>query len=225
MRPELSIVLPVHDQADHIVEVVDLWRAVLKGRPWEVLLIPNGCRDNSVQLCRAQAKKDKKVRVVELKKGGWGLAVREGLSHAKGKFVGYTNSARTDPSVVPVLFEELRKSPGSLVKGDRRVRENSLRRIASITYNLENWLLFGTQSRDVNGTPKLFAAPLLGRMKLSSTGDLLDAEVLAWCAKLGVPLREVPLYAWARHGGRSTTKVMSGAKMCLGLFGLKKRMG
>jgi hypothetical protein len=225
MRPELSIVLPVYNQADHIVEVVGLWRAVLKGRPWEVLLIPNGCRDDSAKLCRAQAKKDKKVRVVELEKGGWGLAVREGLSHAKGKFVGYTNSARTDPSVLPILFEELKKGPKALVKGDRRVRENLLRRVGSLTYNLENRFLFGTKSRDVNGTPKMFAAPLLDRMELSSTGDLLDAEILAWCSRLGVPVREVPLYTWTRHGGRSTTKVMSGAKMCLGLFGLKKRMG
>jgi glycosyltransferase involved in cell wall biosynthesis len=224
MRPELSIVLPVYNQADHIVEVVGLWRALLKGRAWEIILVPNGCWDDSAKLCRSLAKKDGKIRVVESGPGGWGLGVRLGLAAARGKFLCYTNSARTDPAVLPPLFERLKQRPEALVKADRRSRGDLVREMGSLVYNLGNRLLFGVRSADVNGTPKLFQRDLLKRLDLVSPGDLLDAEVLARCVRLGVEVLEVPIQGWARHGGKSTTKVRSGARMILGLLHLKRRM-
>src|SRR5437667_116387 len=53
----VSIVLPVHNQADHIRAVVEEYREALRRVPdrYEILLVPNGCRDDSAAVCGALA--------------------------------------------------------------------------------------------------------------------------------------------------------------------------
>ena len=224
MTPELTVVLPVYNQADHIVEVAQRYVSVFRRRPWQILLVPNGCRDDSPRLCRNLAKKHKNIRVIESIRGGWGYSVRLGLRNAHGRFIGYTNSARTDPAVILPLVERLRKNPESLVKIERRERGHPLRELGSLMYNLECRLLLGTGSPDVNGTPKLFPQKVYQRMNLVSDGDLLDAEVMAWCGRLGVPVLETPLEGWGRHGGKSTTGFKSAARMYLGVLDVRRGM-
>jgi hypothetical protein len=224
VRTELSLVLPVYNQADHIVDVVERMAAVFRGRPWEIILVPNACHDESPQLCRRLARRHRGVRSIENPLGGWGLSVRVGLQAARGRFIGYTNSARTDPATVPELFNLIRKCPEVLAKVRRTHRGHPLREFGSTLYNLECRLLFGTRSGDVNGTPKIFSKESYRRMHLTSDGDLLDAEVLAWCRRLGIPLLEMPLAGWGRHGGKSTTSFRSAARMYLGVLKLKQGM-
>ena len=222
MSPELTLVLPVYNQADHIVTVVERYVAALRGLPCDLLLVPNACRDESPRLCRLLARRHRRVRVVENPPGGWGLSVRVGLQACRTRFVGYANSARTDPAVVPPLLKRLRGNPDALVKIRRVQRGHFLREFGSLLYNTECSLLLGTRSGDVNGTPKLLSRENLRRMDLVSDGDLLDAEILAWCRRLSIPVLESPLAGWGRHGGKSTTSFKSAARMYLGVMRLVK---
>ena len=56
------------------------------GRPFELVLVPNGCRDNTEEICRALSRTDPAVRVTSSDRGGWGLAVRLGLAQRKGGY-------------------------------------------------------------------------------------------------------------------------------------------
>ncbi len=215
MKPELSVVLPVRNQADHIGGVVQNYLAQCKGRKWEFILVPNACTDDSPAICRAIAKKQKAVRVAENPLGGWGLSVRVGLKACKGRFICYTNSARTDPATLPRLFNLFKKNPDGLAKVSRYQRHHLLRELGSTLYNLECRLLFGVTCHDVNGTPKMFSSSLLKKIQLKSPGDLLDAEILAQCVRLKVPITELSQIGWSRHGGKSST----GLKSALGMYG------
>ncbi len=221
MVPELSVVLPVRNQADHIGGVVQNYLAQLKGRKWEYILVPNACTDNSPRICQFIAKKHKSVRVVENPPGGWGLSVRVGLKACRGKFVSYANSARTDPTTLPLLFNLLKKNAGGLAKVSRYERHHFLREMGSALYNLECRLLFGVTCHDVNGTPKMFSRQLLKQIELISPGDLMDAELLAHCARLKIPILELPQTGWSRHGGKSTTGFKSALRMYQGAFQLR----
>lgn len=224
MKPSFSIVLPVYNQADHIEEVVGRYGPVFRGKPWEIILVPNACHDDSTRICRRLADRNSKIRVVESELGGWGLAVRLGLSAARGYLVGYTNSARTDPVTIPPLVRLAEEKPGTLVKYSRHQRGQWFREFGSALYNLECQLLLNTGVRDVNGTPKIFPSDLLKKIRLTSDGDLVDAEFLAWCRHLNVPIIEKRLEGWGRFGGKSTTGFHSALRMYRGIFDLKKRM-
>ncbi len=216
--PELSVVLPVRDQADHIARVIESYHHdfARHGFSYELVVVVNACRDTSLSICRELEARDRRVRVIENPAGGWGRSVRAGLAEARGQYVCYTNSARTRPATIPVLLEIARSRQLVVAKVRRTARGNRLRELGSALYNFECQLLLGVGGRDVNGTPKVFPRALLERLELVSDGDLVDAEFLVQCRRAGAPVVSVPQAGWRRHGGRSSTNWRSAWLMYTG---------
>ena len=123
--PRISVVLPVYNQADHIRSVVEGHLAALTRVPdaTELVLVPNGCRDDSEAVCRALAAAHPSVRVVPSARGGWGLAVQTGLAAARGELLCYTNSARTEPEELTLMLLYAVAYPRTVVKANRKIRE------------------------------------------------------------------------------------------------------
>lgn len=225
MTPHLSIVLPVHNQADHIGRVVGEYRAALAGLPaFELLLVENGSRDASQAACAALAAADPAVRLLVADRPGWGRAVRLGLAAAQGEVLAYSNSARTTAADLRHMLDLALAGPPTVLKADRRMREGPLRRLGSALYNLEARLLFGVRLRDVNGTPKVFPRPFAALLGLRRDDDLIDLEFCALCQREGYPVRQVAVAAAARHGGRSTTRWRSAWRMYRGALALRAEL-
>ncbi len=220
MRATLvSIVLPVHNQADHIGPLVTSHHTALAAAlpiAHEIVLVPNACRDDTAAICRTMAEKDDAIRVVESALGGWGRAVKLGLQAARGDLLCYTNSARTTPDELVRLIRYGLVDPGVVVKANRKIREHWSRRIGSLLYNMECRTLFDLSNWDVNGTPKVFARSCARLLQLTRDDDLIDAEFSMICRREGYPMLEVPIFSQRRHGGRSTTNMRSAVKMYWG---------
>ncbi len=154
----ISIVLPVHNQADHIGSIVEGFQQALAriSNPVEFVLVVNGSSDRSLEVSSALAATNPSVRVINSAKGGWGLAVRLGLQAAQGDLLCYTNSARTTSQDLILLLLYAIANPGNVIKANRKVRESWQRRFGSLLYNLECRALFDFPYWDVNGTPKVF---------------------------------------------------------------------
>jgi glycosyltransferase involved in cell wall biosynthesis len=214
----VSIVLPVHNQADHVAPLVRAHRAALKdvAIPTEIVLVPNACRDDTAAVSRALAAEDAGVRVVESELGGWGRAVKLGLRAAHGDLLCYTNSARTTPDELVRLIRYGLVDPGVVVKANRKIREHWSRRVGSLLYNMECRTLFDLSNWDVNGTPKVFSRSCAKLLELTRDDDLIDAEFSMICRREGYPMLEVPIFSQRRHGGRSTTNWRSAVKMYWG---------
>jgi glycosyltransferase involved in cell wall biosynthesis len=223
----VSIVLPVHNQADQIGDlVVGYLDVVARLRiDVELVLVTNACTDRSVSVCRGLARRHREVTLLEQSAGGWGRAVRAGLTSARGDLLCYTNSARTAPETLALMLSYARVYPNVVIKANRRIRDNIVRRVGSLFYNLECRALFDIPTWDVNGTPKLFPRAFHELLKLSSTGDLIDAEFILACQEQSYPIIEVPLLATTRLGGRSTTNYRSAVRMYRGVIGLRRRVG
>jgi glycosyltransferase involved in cell wall biosynthesis len=217
-----SIVLPVHNQADHVGAVVEGYLAALGRIPlqYELVLVPNACRDDTPAVARALADRHPTVRVVESELGGWGRAVRAGLEAARGSLLCYTNSARTTPEELTLTLLYAVAHPDVVVKANRKIREHWTRRLGSLLYNLECRALFDLACWDVNGTPKVFPRSMDALLRLTRNDDLIDAEFAAICRREGYPMLEVPIFSSRRHGGKSTTNLGSAWKMYLGAYRL-----
>lgn len=220
----VSVVLPVYNQADFIAGTVEGYRGTLDrlGVARELLLVTNGCTDDSVAVCRALEADHEDVRVIELDEGGWGVAVATGLQEATGDLLAYTNSARTTPEILALLVLYATVYPEVVLKANRRIRDNWRRRLGSVIYNLECRALFDLSTWDINGTPKVFPRKFSKLMELKRRDDLIDAELMATCAREGYPIVEVPVLATVRHGGRSTTNYGSALRMYLGAWQLAR---
>ena len=215
----VSIVLPVYDQADHIGAAVDDYRSALDHVvcQYELILVSNGCHDDSPEVCRALARRDHRVRAFDSARGGWGLGVRLGLREARGGLVAYTNSARTTGGQLAALVLQALLNPHSVVKATR-VGRSGLRKLGSGLYNRECRLLHKVPCRDVNGTPKVFPREFSRLFSLTRDDDLIDLEFLKTCRRENHPVLEVPIFAGRRHGGDSTTRLSSARKLYLGAY-------
>jgi glycosyltransferase involved in cell wall biosynthesis len=221
--PELSLVLPVHDQADHIADVVRGFAAALQaaGLSHEILLVPNGCSDASPAICESLAAELASVRCVPAAAAGWGHAVRRGLAAGRGRRLAYTNAARTRPDDLARIVAAALRLPATqpaVVKAVRVQRERALRRWGSRLYNLECRLLFGLAARDINGTPKVFSRACDGLLGLRQQGDLIDLELLVCSRHRGYPVTEIEIRSDRRHGGRSTTRWRSALRLFRGAW-------
>jgi len=183
----------------------------------ELILVSNGCRDESPSICNELARTFERARAIDTPEGGWGRAIKLGLREAKGKVVGYTNSARTTPDQLAALVLQSLVNPGSVVKATR-VGRGGLRRVGSSLYNLESRLLFQIACSDVNGTPKFFPRRFSRLFQLSYNDDLIDLEFLRICHREGYPVLEVPIFAGKRHGGESTTRFRTAIELFTGAY-------
>lgn len=222
----LSVVLPCRNQADHIGEVLERYAVPLDhiGRPYELVVVPNACTDRTSEVVEKIAATDSRFRVMENPEGGWGLSVQIGLSASRGMHLCYTNSARTEPNQIVALLEFYEKNQPCLAKVRRERRRVFSRGLGSWLYNLEGRILLGITARDVNGTPKIFSRQLWEKLNLSSTGDLIDMELMAKIACLKIPVVEMTVRGFTRHGGTSSTNLKSAWKMYAGVPGLRSTL-
>jgi glycosyltransferase involved in cell wall biosynthesis len=222
----ISVILPCRNQADHIGEVLAKYREPMRsiGRSYELVVVPNACTDNTFEIVQKLAASDETIRVVENPKGGWGLSVLTGLKAARGEVLCYTNSARTDPANIPVLLELYQKNSPCLAKVRREQRGVFLRSLGSTLYNFEGRILYDIKARDVNGTPKILSRELYEKSALFSEGDLLDMELLAKVTRLKIPVVELPVQGFKRHGGKSSTNFGSAWNMYVGAVKLSGKL-
>jgi glycosyltransferase involved in cell wall biosynthesis len=222
----VSIVLPVHMQADYIGEVVRGYeRALAKVPvPHETLLVVNGSTDRSLQVCRALGDEFASVRVIDHGPRGWGPAVQRGLTEARGDLLCYTNSARTSAQDLVLLLLYAIAYPGVVIKANRRIRDSWVRRLGSLIYNLECRVLFDLAVFDVNATPKVFPRACGKLLALQRQDDLIDAEFNVVSRREAYRVIEVPIFATRRHGGETTTTVWSAVKMYWGALQMWRSM-
>jgi hypothetical protein len=223
-RPALSVILPIYRQAEQVESIVSRYLESLAGthRSHELLLVVNSFGDGSLEACQAVAERHAvagrpaAVRTLQADRAGWGRAVRLGLAEARGELLCYTNAARTTERDLALLVLYAMTQPGTVVKANRKIRDNWRRRAGSLLYNLQCRALFDLSNWDVNGTPKVFPRSFDKLLNLTRDDDLIDAEFCLICRREGYPMLEVPIFSTRRHGGKSTTNLRSAAHMYVG---------
>src|SRR5699024_8533235 len=88
----VSIVMPSFN-SENIIE--DSINTVLNQTysNWELLIVDDCSSDNTVEIARKIAKKDKRIKIIELdKNSGAGIARNQAIKQAKGKFLAFLDS-------------------------------------------------------------------------------------------------------------------------------------
>ena len=222
-----SVVLPVHNQADHIESVLSEYIASLQrlGISFELLPVVNGPRrDDSLEICQRMQERYGCIRTVCIEESGWGHAVRAGLAEATGDLLCYTNSARTTGKDLLLLLLYGMAHSDCVIKANRKIRESARRRLGSLLYNLECRSLFDLPYWDINGTPKVFHRELGKLLTLSRNDDLIDLEFNAICRAEGYQVIELPIFSSSRRSGKSTTNWGSAFRMYWGAWQLRRLM-
>jgi glycosyltransferase involved in cell wall biosynthesis len=220
-----SIILPVYNQEGHIRETLENYIKGLQGLAlaYEILPVINGPRrDRSLQVCQELETQFPCIRTICIDGGGWGRAVRFGLSQANGDLLCFTNSARTTSQDLLLALVYGSIHDDTVIKANRKIRSSFRRRLGSLLYNLECRFLFDLPYWDINGTPKVFSRKIFRLLELKRDDDLIDLEFNIICRQEDYPVIEVPIFSSKRTSGKSTTSLSSAYHMYIGAWRMRK---
>lgn len=99
----ISIIVPVYNAEQYLEECITSILAQTYPN-FELILVDDGSRDRSGDLCDAYAREDSRVRVIHQKNGGVSSARNAGLDAALGEYI---NFADADDWVEPTYLEGL----------------------------------------------------------------------------------------------------------------------
>lgn len=104
MNVTFSIIMPVYNSERYLSDAIE---SVLKQtyEKFELILIDDGSKDASSQICDEYAQRDHRVRVVHKENGGICKARNLGISMAEGKYVGFMDN---DDIIEPTMLQECR---------------------------------------------------------------------------------------------------------------------
>ncbi len=106
-RPRYSIVAPVYNEEGNIQALYERISAVMNstGEPWELVVVNDGSRDNSLALIEAYAARDSRVKIINFARNfGHQTAVTAGIDFAAGEAVILIDADLQDP---PELILEM----------------------------------------------------------------------------------------------------------------------
>jgi len=126
VEPALSVVVPVHNEAENVRPLHRELRRVLDdlGEPSEIIFVNDGSRDGTLDLVRELQRQDAAVRIIDLD-GNFGeaAALSAGFHAARGAIViTLDGDGQNDPADIPRLLDTLRGRGLDAVSGRREPR-------------------------------------------------------------------------------------------------------
>ncbi len=130
-KTELSVVIPVFNEADSLPELYQRLSNTLQvyGRSYELLFVDDGSTDASPEHLRAFSEQDQAVRVVRLLRNfGQQMAITAGFQKARGQVIVLIDAdLQTRPEEIPLLVDTLAEGY-DIVYGARKDRKDPLLR-------------------------------------------------------------------------------------------------
>ena len=101
--PSISIIVPVYN-AERFLDrcLKSIYSQTFSD--YEIILVNDGSKDNSLALCRAYAEKDPRITVIDKENGGAGSARNKGIEIAKGEYLAFPD---VDDWFEPKMYEDL----------------------------------------------------------------------------------------------------------------------
>ncbi|BAZ95252.1 glycosyltransferase [Thiohalobacter thiocyanaticus] len=161
---DLSVVVPVFNEADNIRPLLEEIRAALEGRfDYEVIYVDDGSRDVTLTQLRDCRYEFPRLRILSHAAScGQSAAIRSGVRAAHAPWIATLDGdGQNDPADIPPLWARLRADQGSpplwLIAGWRRQRRDSAaKRLASRVANGVRRRLLGDDTPDTGCGLKLF---------------------------------------------------------------------
>ena len=120
---ELTIVVPTFNEAKNVPLVVERLDAVLKGTRWEVVFVDDDSPDETAEVAREIALRDRRVRVIRrIGRRGLSTACVEGvLSSAAPYFAIMDGDLQHDDTVLPEMLRRIKADHIDIVVGSRYI--------------------------------------------------------------------------------------------------------
>lgn len=202
--PEISVVMPIYNEAATLRQLFDRLRAVLRafGRSYEIIAIDDGSIDNSYAVLAELRHTMPELDLIRFRRNfGQTAALSAGIERARGgSIVTIDSDFENNPDDIPLLIAKLDEG-FDVVSGWRTARWHSAfftRRLPSLVANKLISLISGVPLHDYGCTLKAYRASLVKNVMLYGEMHRFIPAYVAW---QGGVITEVPVsYAPRVHG-------------------------
>lgn len=227
---EVSIVIPVKDEAESIEALAKELGSAMERQPWEweCIWVDDGSTDRSLSIIEELARRQgERHRFISFDKNrGQSAAFQAGFREARGAILATMDGdGQNDPSDIPKLIEPIRSGSIDMANGYRaRRRDSFVRKIASRIANGFRNAVTGKTVRDVGCSTRAFRRECVANLP-SFKGMHRFLPTLV--AMQGFRLGELPVNHRPRVRGNSkytiNNRLWVGLADTFGIFWLRKR--
>jgi glycosyltransferase involved in cell wall biosynthesis len=224
MTPEISVVVPMRNEAPNVEQLCSELTAALEafGRPYEIIAIDDGSTDATFELLARLQARDSRLRVIRFRRNfGQTAAFSAGFAHARGRFIVTSDGdLQNDPRDIPGMIEIAEQRNADIVAGWRKERKDPFlnRRLPSM---IANWIIShatGVKLHDYGCSLKVFRAEVVKPMKLYGE---MHRFLPAIASEMGVVIEEYVVNHRARVHGTSKYGISRTLRVVLDLLTVK----
>lgn len=203
----ISVFFPCYNEQENVHRTVEKALEVLEklNADFEVIIVDDGSSDGTSKIADEIAGKDSRVKVVHHQHNlGYGAALQSGFKTATKELVFYTDGdGQFDINEMPpLLFLMEQYDIVSCYRLNRR--DPIIRKINGWCWTKLVCLMFGLKIRDIDCAFKLYKREIFDKIELSSTGALIDTEILARAVRKGYRITQKGVHHYPRTSGRQT---------------------
>ena len=218
----LSVVVPVYNEYENIPLLYDeVVKALADIDSWELILVNDGSKDNSLEALKELAVKDTEhVKVIGLRRNfGQTAAIAAGIDHASGEIIVLMDAdLQNDPSDIPAMLDKLNEGY-DLVSGWRKDRQdNLLRTFPSKIANRLICKVTGVHLHDYGCTLKAYRREVIKGFRLYGE---MHRFIPAYADSFGARIVEMPVKHHPRIHGKAKYGLERTMKVLLDLFTVK----
>jgi glycosyltransferase involved in cell wall biosynthesis len=204
--PLLSVAVPLYNESESVRPLVAAVRDAMSEWPhtWELVLVDDGSRDDTVAIAASETRDDARVRLVRLARNyGQATAMQAGFDHARGTvIVSMDGDLQNDPHDIPRLVAKLDEG-FDMVAGYRVRRQDRFlsRKVPSYVANrIIRWLT-DVPIRDNGCSLKAYRREVIERIRLYS--DMHRFIPVLAVSLAGARIAEIPVRHHPRRWGSS----------------------
>ncbi|HEV8502231.1 MAG TPA: glycosyltransferase family 2 protein [Casimicrobiaceae bacterium] len=206
VRPVLSLVVPVRDEAANIAPFLARASAALDALAlaWEIVFVDDGSRDASLPAMLAARQRDPRIVVVELTRNfGKEVALTAGLDHARGEaIVPIDADLQHPPELIAELVARWRAGADMVVAVRRNdAHDGALRGTLSRMFYALFRRVTAMELPPGSGDFRLLSAPVVAALRSLPERTRFMKGLYAW---VGFPYVTVPYDVQPRAEGRSS---------------------
>lgn len=230
-QPDLSVVIPVHNEEQCISSVVLELSRALQGRvAFEILVVDDGSSDGTPQLLRQCVDSIPELRPLRHEnRAGQSRAIVTGVKAARAEVIATIDGdGQNDPEDILNFWKTMQAAPdgASLMIVGRRVRRRDtlMKRLSSRLANSVRSSVLGDRTPDTGCGIKMFHRYMFLQLPAF---DHMHRFLPALVLRLGGRIESLPVNHRSRRGGRShygtLDRLVVGIVDLLGVYWLRRR--